>query len=155
MTAINLVNLAALLCALLFTLRNIAWLGLGFAHQMFGGALFVISFPTFYYAAIGYVDPALICFLTLGVPGFMTLFALRWWIRIRSGSAHAEASILLAGVAGAEAAARYDATGPGSDIIRANDQAREMSIFSNRDSTGMHLTCSSPKSWISTAASGK
>ncbi|MCJ7750135.1 MAG: hypothetical protein MUQ65_03420 [Armatimonadetes bacterium] len=76
MTALNLVNIAALLVALACIDGTIAALGLGASSRLAGAALFTFSFPVFYYGAIGYVDPVAIACISAGV-----LFIVRqqWW----------------------------------------------------------------------------
>ncbi len=67
MTAINLVNIAALFVALFALLQILVHLGFGIRAAALGGLAFVLSFPTFYYGAIGYVDSGILCLLSLGV----------------------------------------------------------------------------------------
>jgi len=75
MTALNVVNLLALAAALAFIDATLGLLGVGGRGRWLGGALFVFSFPTFYYGAIGLVDPALIAFLAAAL---YFLLAGRW-----------------------------------------------------------------------------
>ncbi len=63
MTAINVINVASLILALLSLHLTLLRLGFGLAVRTASLALFVFSFPSFYYGAIGYVDPLLICVL--------------------------------------------------------------------------------------------
>lgn len=65
MTAINLVNLSALLIALFFLYKILEQLELDFPICIIGCVLFVFSFPTFYYGTVGYVDPVLISLLMI------------------------------------------------------------------------------------------
>jgi hypothetical protein len=67
MTAINLINLTALLVTIIFLYLIMVWLGIDFTYSIIGCGIFVVSFPTFYYSAIGYIDPVLICLLTIGL----------------------------------------------------------------------------------------
>jgi len=67
MTALNVVNVAALIAALAFIDATLGLLGTGTRGRWLGGALFVFAFPTFYYGAIGLVDPVLIGFLAAAV----------------------------------------------------------------------------------------
>jgi hypothetical protein len=67
MTAINLINLLAMILTTIFMYKNIAWLDLDLNYCIIGCGLFVVSFPTFYYATIGYTDPVLVCLLTIGL----------------------------------------------------------------------------------------
>ena len=65
-TAIDLLDVLCLELALLLLLRRIAVLGFARREVWAGGALFALSFPTFYYGATGLVDPAAILLLTAG-----------------------------------------------------------------------------------------
>ena len=67
MTAINLINLAAMLIAIIVLYMTLTWLEIDFALSIIGCGLFVVSFPTFYYSTIGYVDPVLVSLLTVGL----------------------------------------------------------------------------------------
>jgi hypothetical protein len=64
LTALNLINLAALLLAMFFIYRALAVLGMSTNRRLLGCGLFVFAFPTFYYGTIGFVDPVLIGFLS-------------------------------------------------------------------------------------------
>ncbi|RME76505.1 MAG: hypothetical protein D6784_05700 [Chloroflexi bacterium] len=66
MTAINIINLLGLLGGLVFLDKLLSTLNISQRFQMLGNLMFVFSFPTFYYATIGYIDPVLIGFLILG-----------------------------------------------------------------------------------------
>lgn len=90
MTAINLVNEAFLLLALFALYGILADLKLERRLRLLGCALFVFSFPTFYYGAIGYVDPVLIGLLTVGT---LAVLKERWALL---------AVVLLAGIAAKE-----------------------------------------------------
>lgn len=57
MTAINVVNVAALAAATFWLWRILVGLGVGDRRVALGCLMFVVSFPTFYYGTIGYVDP--------------------------------------------------------------------------------------------------
>ena len=67
MTALNIVNLLALGITALLIQRTILLLPRSLEAAFAGAALFVFSFPTFYYGTIGYVDPVLVLFLALFV----------------------------------------------------------------------------------------
>ena len=67
MTAINILNIFSLLAGLFFLNLLLRYLQFSFSRQVIGSLLFIFSFPPFYYGAIGYIDPVVICFLTLGV----------------------------------------------------------------------------------------
>jgi len=67
MTALNLINLAAMIIALNFMYGILKGLDLDFNLCIVGCGLFVLSFPTFYYTTIGMIDPMVILFLTMGL----------------------------------------------------------------------------------------
>jgi len=67
MTALNIVNLLALGVTTLLIQRIILMLSGSLESALAGSGLFIFSFPTFYYGTIAYVDPVLICSLTLFV----------------------------------------------------------------------------------------
>jgi len=66
MTAINIINIFSLLLTLFFLNLLLYYLQFSFSLRIIGSLLFIFSFPTFYYGAIGYIDPVLIFFLMLG-----------------------------------------------------------------------------------------
>jgi len=67
MTAINVVNVVALVVGLLFLLRLLSVCGIEYRFRIIGGGLYALSFPTFYYGAVGIIDPVLIAFLVAGM----------------------------------------------------------------------------------------
>jgi hypothetical protein len=72
MTSLNIVNIGMLLASLAVLAAVMGLLNVS-AFAGYGALLlFVFSFPTFYYGAIGYVDPALVFFLSLGVWALIT-----------------------------------------------------------------------------------
>ena len=72
MTAINLVNVAALAAAAMGMWWILAALGATERARTLGCLLFIVSFPTFYYGAIGYVDPLAIAFVMFGTGAVLT-----------------------------------------------------------------------------------
>lgn len=66
MTALNVVNFLALAVALPFLHRTLEALSLSRPAVWIGCFLFVYSFPTLYYATIGYVDAMLVGLLVVG-----------------------------------------------------------------------------------------
>jgi hypothetical protein len=66
MTSLNILNLVAHLIALCFIYLIILRLGFKYRWRIVGCLIYIFSFPTFYYGAIGYVDPVLLCFLSIG-----------------------------------------------------------------------------------------
>ncbi len=69
MTALNIINVLALGFTTLLIHRTVLRLPRSTQAAFIAAALFVFSFPTFYYGSIGYVDPVLIVFLALFVLG--------------------------------------------------------------------------------------
>ncbi|ANM29385.1 hypothetical protein ABI59_06985 [Acidobacteria bacterium Mor1] len=65
LTALNVVNFLSLCGAALLLYASLLRLTGEPRIALLGGALFVFSFPTFYYGTIGYVDPVLLLFLSL------------------------------------------------------------------------------------------
>ena len=64
MTAINAVNVLLVVGAMLLLYRLQRLLALSERDALFGSALFAVSFPTFYYSTIGYVDPVVVFAVT-------------------------------------------------------------------------------------------
>lgn len=95
MTSLNVVNIVALLVALMFLYLILGRMKFGYWWRIIGCFLFVFSFPVFYYGTIGYVDPVVICFLMIG-----TYFVLaeRWvylFVTIILGTLAKEAIVVL------------------------------------------------------------
>jgi hypothetical protein len=63
LTSLDLVNVGALIACLAFLSATLTRLRARPRTLAIGQALFVFSFPTFYYGSIGYVDPVLLCAL--------------------------------------------------------------------------------------------
>lgn len=76
-TALNIINVMCLLLALWLLLDDLKAQSFSLRAQIIGGALFVIAFPTFYYGAIGYVDPGLIAAVAL-LNRLLTAHRIRW-----------------------------------------------------------------------------
>lgn len=66
MTSINVVNILALWLSAIFLSRILIDIGLTRQSSNIVLALYLVSFPVFYYGAIGYLDPALIGSLGIG-----------------------------------------------------------------------------------------
>ena len=64
MTSLNIVNYLSLILGLILTLKIIQILNFSAVIGFIAGMFYSVSFPVFYYGAIGYVDPVLIAFLT-------------------------------------------------------------------------------------------
>ena len=65
-TAINVINFIFLFLGLLFLLKSLAILGISATTTALGGFAYVVSFPVFFYGAIGYIDPVLVGMLSIG-----------------------------------------------------------------------------------------
>ncbi|MFA6472649.1 MAG: hypothetical protein WCU00_11480, partial [Candidatus Latescibacterota bacterium] len=76
MTAINLINLAAIVAAMISLYCILAWLKFGFRLRVIGCGMFVVSFPTFYYTTIGFIDPVAVFIMAIG----LYLIFLRKWV---------------------------------------------------------------------------
>jgi hypothetical protein len=71
MTSLNILNILFLIGALLIIERILSKLDISNKSKYSALFLFVVSFPTFYYGTIGYIDPAFIFFLSLGFYFFL------------------------------------------------------------------------------------
>ena len=60
MTSLNVINGISMLGALFFLLRMLGQIKISAGGCFLGGLAFIVSFPTFYYSTVGYVDPVLI-----------------------------------------------------------------------------------------------
>ncbi|HAU67958.1 MAG TPA: hypothetical protein DCW52_06110 [Gammaproteobacteria bacterium] len=67
MTALNVVNFFALCIGLFYLVRVLQKLNLSNTTVFIGGLSFVASFPVFFYGSIGYVEPVLIAWLSVGL----------------------------------------------------------------------------------------
>lgn len=110
MTALNVVNLASLLGCFALLTAAMRRLGANGRAVLAAQALFVFSFPTFYYATIGYVEPVLLLGLggvVLGIATGSTTLAV---VALVAGCAVKESMLLavpaVALVAGREGGAR-------------------------------------------------
>ena len=59
MTSINIINIVSLLFAMLILFRILNLYDIDFKYCLLGCSLFVFSFPTFYYGAVGMTEPLL------------------------------------------------------------------------------------------------
>jgi hypothetical protein len=71
LTSINLINLVCLFLSVLVLDRILRRIGYGVGARTAGELMSIISFPTFYYGTIGFVDPVAVLAITLGI--FLTL----------------------------------------------------------------------------------
>ena len=76
MTSINILNLLFLISTLILLYRLQRCLGIEERPALFGSALFVLSFPTFFYGTVGYIDPVFVFLLMLGLN---LIYAKVWW----------------------------------------------------------------------------
>lgn len=67
LTAINITNQLLLLLSSLFLFHSLSKIGIEKGYKWLALFLFVVSFPTFYYTTIGYVDAGVMCFVSLGI----------------------------------------------------------------------------------------
>lgn len=66
-TALNLVNVFFLILGYSLTYKSMIDQGLSQSVVLWTTILFIISFPIFYYGAVGYVDPVIVSFLMIGL----------------------------------------------------------------------------------------
>lgn len=66
MTALNIVNLAALYATVLFLFLLLRRLGFDFVYGMIGCFFYAVSFPVFYMSTTGYLEACAMCMLTIG-----------------------------------------------------------------------------------------
>jgi hypothetical protein len=66
LTAIDIINIVFLVLSLFILFKILNILQIKDNIKWLGCLLFILSFPTFYYGAIGYVDPGVLLFITLG-----------------------------------------------------------------------------------------
>ena len=77
MTSINILNLVFLMVTVLLLYRlQGCCLSIDKRSAQFGCALFVFSFPTFYYGTVGYIDPGFLFLLALGLN---LVYSKIWW----------------------------------------------------------------------------
>jgi hypothetical protein len=81
MTSLNILNVLFLIGTLLILERIISKLNVSQKSKFIALAFFVVSFPTFFYGTIGYIDPAFLFFLSLG---FNLLIQKKWILYILS-----------------------------------------------------------------------
>jgi len=66
MTALNVVNLAALYVTILFLFLFLNDLGFDFKYRVTGCFMYAVSFPVFYMSTTGYLEACAMCALTVG-----------------------------------------------------------------------------------------
>lgn len=66
LTAINVVNLAALYVTVLFLFMFLKSLGFDFRFSILGCFLYAVSFPVFYMSTTGYLEACIMCMLAIG-----------------------------------------------------------------------------------------
>jgi hypothetical protein len=95
LTAINVVNLVALAAASVGLWKLVRLLGLSERHADVGCLLFIVSFPTFYYGTIGYVDPVAIALTTWGVWAVLADRRLLVVLLVALGAVTRESTVIL------------------------------------------------------------
>ena len=99
MTALNIVNVFSLLVGLFFLFRLLRTLEFSFDQASLGCLMFNVSFPVFYYATVGYVDPVAICVI---IAGTCFVYERKWYhvgALLLLGSSVKETTVLLVPVA--------------------------------------------------------
>lgn len=81
MTSLNIGNIVALIITLLFLKFILIKLKVSFISQYIGLLMFILSFPLLYYGVIGYIDPFLLMFLSIG---FFMIITKRWALYLLS-----------------------------------------------------------------------
>lgn len=78
LTALNILNMAALAVSVTCIVLIVRNAGMSGRYQLLAGMMFAVSFPTFWYGAIGYVDPVALAFISVSA----LLIQLRryWWV---------------------------------------------------------------------------
>ena len=76
MTSINILNLLFLIGGLFLLYHLLRLLNIDEKPALFGSALFALSFPTFFYVTVGYLDPILLFMLILGLN---LIYKKIWW----------------------------------------------------------------------------
>jgi hypothetical protein len=71
LTSINLLNLVSLFLTVVVLDRTMKQIGLGERARLVGALLFIVSFPTFYYGTLGFVDPPSL--LVVSIASFLIL----------------------------------------------------------------------------------
>ena len=101
MTSINVLNLLFLVGTLILLYRLQETLAIQARPALWGCALFVFSFPTFYYGTVGYIDPGFLFLLALGLN---LIYGKVWWaaaLTIGFGLLGKEGTIMLLPALGA------------------------------------------------------
>lgn len=95
LTAINIVNIIALTLAVYILFLSLRELRVANGYCWLGCWLFLISFPTFYYTGIGYVDPGVLPFISLMVYASLRKHFLFAMLAITAGALTKETIVLL------------------------------------------------------------
>jgi hypothetical protein len=95
LTSINIVNIFALTLAVYLLYLSLRALTIAKGYCWLGCWLFLISFPTFYYTSIGYVDPGVLPFMALMVYATVRKHFLFAMLAITAGALTKETIILM------------------------------------------------------------
>lgn len=95
LTSINIVNVLSLAAGVLMLYLTALRLGLSRRLGAAAGALFAVSFPAFYYGAIGYVDPVLVSLLMAGVYFLVSDMAAPFLLVLAAATLTKESALLL------------------------------------------------------------
>ena len=106
LTAINIVNVAALGMGTMGVWWILSVLGVDERRRVLGALMFIVSFPTFYYGSIGYVDPLSIAFIVFGTGAVLTDHRMLVLALVVVGSLARETTLLLVPLAIAVLAVR-------------------------------------------------
>lgn len=103
MTSINIVNVIFLLVAIYFLYKTLLLYDLDKKLIWTGLYLFVISFPTFYYSTIGYIDSGVLVMIFIGNYALLRNNPLLFFLSVVLGTVAKEGIVLLVPVAWAYA----------------------------------------------------
>jgi hypothetical protein len=95
LTAINIINIIALTLAVYLLYLSLRELYIAKGYCWLGCWLFLISFPTFYYTSIGYVDPGVLPFVSLMVYATVRKHFMFALLAITAGALTKETIVLL------------------------------------------------------------
>jgi len=109
MTAINVVNVAFLLTAVWFLYKLLNHFNLDSRFVWLGLYMFVLSFPTFYYSTIGYVDSGVLLMIFAGAYAVYKENHLLFLVAVILGTTAKEGVVVLIPVAVAYAFTRHNA----------------------------------------------
>src|SRR5712671_3852371 len=118
-TSINVLDVLALLLTLVLLDRLLLGLGFDTRARTIGGLLFAVSFPTFYYGAIGFVDPVVLLIETAMILAVFRGRTIAFTVLLVAGVLVKETTAAMAFLPGAWAWARHRAAGPDARRVAA------------------------------------